>query len=335
MSPRTTLALPIDIFIDHFDSTVTQTQLTNNILLGSEDDRDVLASMLEGAEDEFRQQASLDVRLSRVGSPGDRTTYEQVTYEVPGHENYKRQWSRVGGDYLNQEVEKDLKHDRVLPFDSSEGDEAFLYRGVSGAASGQWDDVTADQGRLWDIVDHRSGTLVFHPVEVDRAMLAGAAGVGISRGRLRELRFAITYRHGALGGGRGVAGGTTLTEALTASGTPNALGVDDASRLPASDGVTLLLDGEYIEADVDASTDTLDVLQRGIRNTTGAAHSSGDVVVYTPPSVRKAVAARAGMQVVQAGRYQSWLPDSDDAIDKDAMLEEFRGTWNSTLEAMS
>lgn len=335
MSTRLTLALPVDVFLDHFDATVTQTQIDNDVVLGSADDRDTLESMLEGAEDEFRQQADLDVRLSRVGSPGDRTTYEQVTYEVPGHENFKRKWSRVGGDYLNQEVTKDLAHDRVLPFDSAAGDEAYLYRGVSGAASGQWDDVTADQSDLWDVVDHRSGTLVFHPVEIDRAMLAGAAGIGISRGRLRELRFAITYRHGALGGGRGTAGETTLTASLNSTDTPSSLGVDDASRLPAADGVDLLIGGEYLVANVDASADTLNVLERGVRNTTGEAHASGDRVAYTPPSVRKAVAARAAMAVVDAGRYQSWLPDSDDAIDKGEMKKDFKSTWDKTVEAMS
>lgn len=332
---RTTLALPVDVFLEHFDSTVTQTQLDNNTVLGSPDDKDALTSMLEGAEDEFRQQADMDMRLSRVGSPGEIETYEQLTYDVKGHEAFKRNWSRTSRDYMPAEVTKNLANGRVLPFDSTEGDEVRAYRGIRGTTSDQWEDITSDQGDLWDVVDHGAGTIVLHPIEVHRAMVGHAQGLAAGGGQLREVRLAITYRHGALGGGRGTAGETSLTEALNSTATPSALGVDDASRLPSGDGVTLLLGGEYLVADVDEANDTLNVTDRGVRNTNAESHASGDRVVYTPGSIRKAVAARAAMQVVQSGRYQSWLPDSEDAIDKGDMIDEFRTTWESTLEAMS
>lgn len=336
MSDRLTLALPIDVFLDHFDATVTQTQLSNNTVLGSPDDRDVLSSMLEGAEDEFRQRADMNMRLSRVGSPGSIETYEEVTYDVKGHEAFKRNWARTARDYMPAEAETDLKNDRVLPFDSAEGDEVHVYRGLRGSSGNSWEDVTSDQGDLWDIVDYRGGTFVIHPAEVHRAMVGHAQGVGGFGGQLRQARFRISYRHGGLGGGRGTAGQTTLSADLNSTtDTPNSLSVDDASRLPASNGVVLLMGEEYLLADVDATNDALDVLKRGVRNTTAESHASGDRVVYTPGAIRKAVAARAAMQVVDAGRYQSFLPDTDDTIDKGEMKSDFEATWDATLEAMS
>lgn len=338
MSDRLTLCLPVDV-ARAFDATTTQAQLNNNIMLGSAGDREVLSSYIEDAESEFREQTDAEVRLSRAGTPGDRTTYDQITYSVPGHENFKRKWSRVGGDYLNQEVTKGLTNDRVLPFEPSEGDEAYLYRGVAGSGgSSQWDDVTDDYNDLWTIVDHRHGTVAFHPLEIDRAMIAGSHGIGLSRGRLKELRFAVSYRYGTQGGSRSFAGATDLGAALSQGATtPTTVGVDDASRLPTSGGgsILLLVNSEYIRATVDASNDEIEVLERGLRGTSDDSHDSGDRLQYTPGAVRKAVTARAGMALVSGGRYMKFLPDNEDDLDEGDLLDEFRETWTKTVEAMS
>lgn len=336
MSDRLTLALPIDL-VRTFDHTVTQTQLANNTFQGTPDDLDMLASLVEDAEDEFRTVTDAEMRLSRAGTPGDMTTFDQVTYSVPGHENFKRNWSRVGGDYLIQEVTKDVAHNRILPFDPVEGDEAYIYRGVSRGSAGQWEDVTDRQGELWDIVDHRNGTLTFHPRELDRSMLAGTGGLGVSSSRLSELRFAISYRYGAAGGARSSSGSTDLGAAITqAESTPFTVAVGDASRIPTTGGgsVVLLLGSEYVRAEVDAVTDEITVVERAVRGTDAEAHASGDRVQYTPPAIRKAVAARAGMGLIQSGRYSAWLPDSDDAISKGDMLDRMQETWDDTVGAL-
>lgn len=337
MTDRTTLALPIDT-VRNFDHTVTQAQIQANTFQATPDDVDMLQSRIKDAEDEYRARTGLTTRLSRAGTPGDRSTYDEITYKVPGHETYKRNWSRVGGDYLNQEVTKDLSNDRVLPFDSSEGDEAYIYRGVSGTNTDQWVDVTDQRGELWDIVDHRNGTVSFHPIELDRAMIAGAAGVGISRSRLDKLRFKITYRYGGLGSDRSNPGTTSLTEEITdAESVPFTVGVGDANRLPTTGGgsVVLLVGGEYLRATVDTDNDELDVVERAVRGTAEEAHGSGDRVQYTPPVARKAVAARAAMGLIQAGRYSKWLPDADDTISKGDMMDELRETWESGIEAVA
>lgn len=337
MTTRTTLALPIDVALA-FDHTVTQTQLKNDTFQGSADDRDVLASDIVDAEDEFRALTDLSTRLSRVGSPGDTTTYEELTYELPGHENYKSKWSGVGGDYLNEDVEKSLDNDRLLPFDSSIGDEVYIYRGLgTDQYTDGWEDVTSEQGDTWDIIDYRSGVVIISAVEIDRAM-RGHSAQGLGVGRQSKFRLRITYRHGSQGGNRTATGSTDLSGTINAGDTtPITVAVSDAARLPTTGGgsVELLINEEYVSATVDASADEIAIEERGIRGTDAAAHASGDRVQYTPPAIRKAVASRAAMSLIDAGRYAAWLPDSEDAIDKGDMADSFGETWSRTVEALS
>ena len=337
MADRLTLALPTDVFLDHFDSTVTQTQLDNNTTLGSPDDRDMLTSQLEGAEDEFRQLTDTDMRLARAGTPGQRETYEQLTHKVKGHQAFKTSFSRAGRDYAATEMTVSLQNGRVLPFDVEAGDQCYVYRGTRRTGTDQWEDITADRGETWDIIDHQRGTVVIHPIKLQRAAARATHGIGVGSRRLREVRLAISYRYGALGGSRGAAASTTLTEQLTEEG-PDRVGIDDAGRLPVGLGggsIVLLIGGEYVSASVDVDADELVIAERGIRNTDPASHDAEARVQYTPPAVRKAVAARAGMSIIQSGRYQSFLPDADDVIDKSDMLDQLRETWERTLEAMS
>lgn len=335
MSERLTLALPTDIYLDWFDTTVTATQLSNNAVLASADDFDALASMVEGAEDEFRQLTNAEIRLSRAGTAGNVETYEQQTYAVKGHEAFKRTWARTARDYRPTEAEINLNNGRILPFDSTEGDEVRIYRGMNSNTNTQWADVTDKEGDLWTILDHGRGVLALHPVEIHRAMM-GTTGQGVGIGtQRRDVRIAISYRYGSLGGGRSVAGATELGASLTESDTPDALALDDAGRLPGAGTVVLLIGTEYVLADVDVSNDTVDVLERGLRGTSPESHDEGARVQYTPPAIRKAIAARAGMSLVNSGRYSAWLPDSDDEVGKGDMFEAMSETWNRTVEALS
>jgi hypothetical protein len=335
MTDRATLALPIDVARGNFDFQVTQTQLSNNTFLGSADDRDVLFGLVEDAEDEFRRRADLNTRVSRVGIPGNPETYEQWTYQVKGHEAFKQSWARTSRDYRPTEAERNLNNDRVMPFDSSNGDEVRVYRGMRGTTSDTWEDVTDQQGDLWDVVDHQSGTLVLHPVEIHRAMQAHAHGIG-GGGQLRQVRVAICYRHGGLGRGRSLVRSTELGESITSSDT-GSVSVDDSDVIPS--GVAgappiLKVGDEYIRATPDRSTDTIDVAERGVRGTSADSHDSGDRVVYVPPAVRTTVSARAAMKLLLGERYNAYLPDADDAIDIGEMLDELRATWESTLSAV-
>lgn len=338
MSDRLTLALPIDV-VRAFDHTATQTQLSNNTFQGTPDDRDTLASLIEDAEGEFRRLTNSDMRVSRAGSSGDRETYPQLTYKVPGHPDFRRSWTGFSAMYDLEEVEKNLRDDRILPFDSTEGDEAYVYTGLGGSSSGdEWEDVTDEYGDSWTIVNHRSGTIKFDPLELLQAMAASRTGLSLSNNRLKKLRFAISYRHGTLGGSRSGAGATTLDTSISDSDT-GATSVGDASNMPDAGGLggslILLLGTEYVRATTDPSGDTIDILERGVRGTNAASHSSGDRVQYTPPEARTAVKERAKMWFIQSGRYSAYLPDADDTIDKGEMLEEARSTWSGIVEALS
>ena len=332
MSERLTLALPIDV-ARAFDAQVTQTQLESNTFQGSTDDRDYLASLIGDAEDEFRQHANVDMRLSRVGTPGRRETYEEVTYKLSGHKLYRQRFSHATFDYTNQDQELDVANGRILPFDAEQGDEVHIWRGLDEG----WEDITADRGESWELLNNVEGTLLVSAHEVRRAMHRHISGAAFGSGRQTKLRLAVTYRYGALGGSRGFAGSTALAEGIDDTET-GAVDVDDANRLPIGEGggsIVLLLGEEYVLAGVDLENDQIQIEQRGLRGTNAESHADGDRVQYTPPSVRKAVAARAGVQLILGSRYYDWLPDADDELSKDDMQATMEQTWERTIEAMS
>jgi len=334
---RTSLALPVDPFIEFFDSTVTQTQLSNNTVLGSADDRDILLSQISSAESEFSERIDTDLRTARTGVSGDVDTYERVTYDVKGHEAFKQNWAKTARDYRPTEVETNLANSRILPIDAAEGDEVRIYRGMDSNTADAWEDVTSDQGDLWDIIDHRRGVLVIHPIEIHKAMSRTRSGVGLGR-QLRQVQFKLTYRFGGAGGDRGMAGVTTLSgsgEQIDDTATPNSLSVADAGNLIDGTDVTLKIEDEYLRADVDTTNDELDVKERGIRNTTAAAHDGGVEVAYTSPAIRKAVGARAAASIIETGRYEQFLPNSEPDIDQSELLDRIDGVWSDTIEAMS
>lgn len=338
MSTRVTVALPVDV-VRQMDHTVSQVQIQNNTFQGTPDDRDMLLSLIEDTENEFQEVTDTDIRLSREGVPGRRETYEQPTYKLSGHKAAKRQFAGVFSDYNITEKTIELDNERILPFDSAEGDQVYVYNGLQGAGNSAWEDITDGQGEVWDILNHRAGTFVFWPTLLWDAYLGdtnGGLGNSALAGQTR-VRFAISYRHGTLGGSRSATGATTLGANLTNTQT-GTVAVDNASQLPGSGSggsYIFLIDGEYVDATVDTGTDEIDIQERGVRGTDATAHSSGDRVQYTPPAIRKAVAARAAMGLVQSGRYKSWLPDSEDAIDKSDLLDRLESTWTGTIEALA
>jgi hypothetical protein len=332
---RTRLAIPIDIPRTQYDSTVTQTQIDNNVVLGSSDDRDTLASMIEDAEAEFRTRVDADMEIARKGVPGDRPTFEQTTYKISGHKLTKGTFTGTWTDYYPTQQTMLLDEQNVLPFDSAEDDAVYLYKGLD--ETNPWEDVTADKGDIWDILDYREGRFTFSPARVAEEYIDT---VSTARGTvpsfLKRIRFAVTYRYGSLGGDKSFAGSTSLDASLTQSQT-GTVAVTDASRLPTtlSGDIILLVDREYIRATVDAQNDEIDVLERGVRGTNDTGHSSGDGVSYTPGAVRKAIAARAGVSLAQSGRYQAFVPDADDSLDRSDIISRMQDTWEGTITALS
>jgi hypothetical protein len=332
MSPRTVHALPTDV-ARAFDTTVTDAQIANNTFLGGGDDRDALYGMIEDAEAEFRNATDKQMRLSRVGSLGTRESYEEQTYRVKDHQSYRARFSEFTFDYDFTEFTVNLDHNNVIPFDSAEGDEIFVYRGLG--SDPNWEDITDDQTDCWTVINHRTGQLNVSERELYRAMFGSVRrGLRITGG-LDKARFAISYRYGTLGGGRNVAGQTGLDGSLNETATTT-VSVDDGSVFPVGDGTIIVqIEEEYLRVEPDPTNDQMTVVERGVRGTRGAEHDSTDDVLYTPPAVRKAVAARAGMQLVQSARYQDFLPNSEADMDQSDVLAELQDTYEMTVAALS
>jgi len=335
---RTTAALPIDV-VRLVDATTTQEQITGGTYLGG-DDRETLRSFIEDAENEFKQRTGTAYRIGREGLSGARETYDTVTVSLDKRQSYKQSWMGVSAQYDLQEPEAHLNNERVLPFDPDEGDEAYIYRGMSGSAASPgdaWDDVTDQYGNAFYIVDHRKGVVFFEEGEVLRSLSRTAQGLSTGSGRRDEIRLAITYRYGSLGGSRQGATTTTLTQQIddTETGT---VSVADGSLVPSggsSGPVTFRVGEEYVLADPDPAGDAIAILERGVRGTTASAHSDGARLNYTPPAIRKAIAARAGMSVLSSGRYQAWAPDTDESFQLDDVRGQLEETYMNTVEAMS
>lgn len=340
MPDRLSLAVPVDV-AHLFDSTVSQAQINADTFQNSGDDPDLMASWLEDAEDEFRQRTDEDMRIGRVGVAGQRETYEHATYKLSGHKAYRQSFSHYTFDYDYEEVQINLNNDRVLPFDPTAGDEVYVYRGLGGSTSvgtsDAWEDITDDEGEIWAVLDHADGTLAIHPLMLHRALMNRYNSLPGGNQRLQKLRLAVSYRYGALGGDRDRAARTDLATSLTDSET-GTVAVADGSRFPtgqAAGSIVVLVDREYMSVVPDPSNDQMDIIERGVRGTTAAAHDSGDSVKYTPPAVRKAVAARAGMQLTQSDRYRQWLPDTESDMDAGTVYDNLETIWSNTVESLS
>lgn len=341
MTTRTTLAVPVDV-IRAFDQTISNTQLASDSVVNIPDNIDLLESYIEDAEDEFRELTDTDMRVARVGVAGQRETYENVSYDLDGHQTYKANWTGVTSDYLPTQVETNLKNDRILPFDPSQGDELYFYAGLSGSAgfgtNEAWEDITDEEGETWGIKNHATGIISFSPKLLFETYLTNHQGVGVGgRGQLRELTVAISYRYGGLGGSRGRAASTELDAQITDSET-GSVAVTDGSGFPVGNSggsIVVLVDREYMSVTPDPANDSMTIEERGVRGTSEAAHDSGARVQYTPPVVRKAVAARAAWWFVDSARYQKYLPDNEADIDKGELLDNLDSVWQTTVQAMS
>jgi hypothetical protein len=330
---RISLALPVDIPRDAFDVTVTQPQIDADTFLNTDNDSEALTGYIAAAEDELRQLTDEDMRISRAGVAGKRETYEQQTYRLPAHQAYRSRFSQFTFDYDFDEVQLNLDNDRVLPFDSAEGDEIYFYRGLGETDS--WENLTDDRGDAWGVVDNIAGKLTVKPKQLYRSMF-GSVRRGIRAG-LDHLRVNISYRYGGLGGSLSRTAQTTLDTSLTTSDTGKAA-VTIGSRLPTSGvggTIVMKIGGEYVEVDPDPGGDSIDIKARGVRGTTAKSHSSGDRIVYTPPAIRKAVAARAGMTLINSTQYRGFLPDSEAEIDESQIHSNLKSIWSGTVEALS
>jgi hypothetical protein len=333
---RLSLALPVDVPRDAFDVTVTQPQITADTFLNTADDSDAITGWIAAAEDELRHHTNDNMRISRAGVAGRRETYEQQTYRLPGHQQYRARFSEFTFDYDYDEMTIPLDNDRVLPFDSGEGDEIYAYRGLGDGT--QWENITDDQGDAWDILDNVSGGLVVHPSELYEVMFGRVAGgVAFAGVGMDQLRVAISYRYGGLGGSLSRTAQTTLDTSL-ATGDTGPTAVTDGSRLPTSGvsgTIVMKIGGEYVEVDPDPAGDSIDINARGVRGTTAESHNAGDRVVYTPPAIRKAVAARAGMNLINSSQYRGFLPDSDAELGEREIYDNLDATWSDTIAALS
>jgi hypothetical protein len=318
------------------DATIPEAQIDNDTWLNSTDDPDAIYGMIESAESEFYNRTNTDLRVSREGTPGVRESYESVTYELSGHKQYRRNFSHGTYDYSFREGTVHLNNERVMPFDPDEDDEAYVYWGLSSDQT--WEDITDDRGDFWDIIDHRAGLIAIDPNELLRARSrTGDSGIPLGSGNIRNLRINITYRHGALDRSQEWVGTTTLAESIDDTQT-GAVEVADLAQLPSgvtSDNVVVTLGSEHIHARIDRDADRLDIQARGVRGTEAQSHSSGDDVTYVPPQYRKAVAARAGMELLATGRYRGYLPDTEADIDNSEAMDELERMWSGTVEALS
>jgi len=334
---RLTLALGIDV-ARQFDSTVTEAQINQSTFQSSGDDEDLLSSMIEDAEREFYDAVDTQLEIGRAGVEGKRETFEQPTYKISGHKITKGNFTGVWSDYNQSEANIVLENTRVLPFDSAEGDAVYVYQGLQGSTgSSAWKDITDQEDDQWAILDNREGIFAFDPDQIWRTIRNRNSGLTSGPSSQRRVRFAITYRYGGLGGSRSTTSRTQLGVSLDDTQT-DTVDVADGSAFPTSGGsgsIVVLVGREYMSVDPDPTNDQMTIVERGVRGTTATSHASGDRIQYTPPSVRKAVAARAGMQLVNAGRYSEFLPDTDDSLDKSDMLDQMELTWNSTIEVMS
>jgi hypothetical protein len=262
---------------------------------------------------------------------------------VKGHNAYRQSWTGLGGDYRSTEVQRNADNARILPWDPDEGDAAFVYVGLSGRASGGgvddgWEDVTDEIGETWAILNHREGTFTLHPQLLFRSVYRSTAGVSLSAQQLREVRLAVSYRYGTLGGDSEAGGLTDLAQSLDDTETETgSVDVTDSGSLSTGGNagpVLIRIGREYVRAQVDPDGDTIDITERGIRGTTAVAHDAGEPVHYVPPSVIKAVAARAGMWWLTTGQYSEYLPDADDRLDVSDRIDQLETVWQTTLASL-
>jgi hypothetical protein len=275
------------------------------------------------------------MKVGTKGQPGTRETYEQATYKLSGHKLTKGTFSGVWTDYLPEQKTIPLDKQRILPFDTSEGDQIYVYRGLDDNIGGGWEDISDEQGTMWEILNHHDGVFTFSPIETAEYLLDYHTGAlsGTVPSFLQHMRFAITYRYGSLGGTRDTTSETTLDAQLSATDT-GSIAVTDGSRFPGSSQIIVKLGREYISVKPDPQNDSMDILERAVRGTEAQQHDSDATVYYTPPAVRNAVASKAAASLANSSRGQKWLPDNEDDLDKGDIIQNLNQTWQTTIDVL-
>jgi hypothetical protein len=334
---RLSLALPVDV-MRRIDATIGGGQIDADQPLGSGDDYDTIAAAIEDAEGEFRSEVALSARVSREGIPGRRETFEQPTYKVSGHKLTKGTYTGVWTDYLPEEQSIMLQYGRVLPFDATQDDAVYFYRGLRGDSDDEWVDITDEQGDIWTIVDNRSGRFAFDPYQLVEYVLDDYAGDYRSfPSFLKRMRFAISYRHGVLDRSSEQVGQTTLSTSLSdaETGAVSVADVDVLSTGAVGRSAILRVGTEYVSATYDRAAGDITILERGVRGTDPVAHDADESVMFVPPEYRKAVASRAAAEVATSARYSAWLPDADDAMTRSELVGRLDDTYSRIVDALA
>lgn len=260
---------PVDV-LRRFDPKLTVTDLEDGSFIGEADLQKVVAR-IEQAGDEFENDTRHSFRETRVGSPGQPATYEQ--------EGVDRQKYRSG-------IKLFLDHRHVVPLDPAEGDTLEVRTGRD-----SWRDITDREGERWT-ADYTQGWLRIH----------SRFNTSVRWQKdLRENNVRVTYRYGALGGGRDRGGETTLDGQVDDTSDPT---VSTPSRLPRR-GTLLIGNAEYVRyGGIDRETGALSGVSRGERATAAESHPDGEVVHYCPIDVREAVADYAAVELI---RYDDFV----------------------------
>ena len=274
------------------------TTLDNNELLGTQDDRETLASRIEAVESQWDREAT-PMRAVQIGS-GDAPRY----FDAKGSP-----WP----------VKIYLDHMNIAPLDANAGD--FIQTRTS---RDTYHDITAEEGTAWT-ADYEQGVITVYRYP--------GAGQLPAFHRIRDKFVKINYRIAA-GGDLFNAGETTITESLTDTDTGQ-VSVADASRLPRSTETMLLGGSEYVTvSDVDHDADTVSLATRGQRYTPAESHDSGDTLHFCPLDVRDAVAAQTAREIANTELWTEAFFDSGD-IDRASMMEEWQREWDRTVNTYS
>jgi len=285
-------AHPVDV-LRKFNPQMNKATLDSRDFIG-ESDLEKVTARIEGVEAEFESSTGRPLRLARVGEESRVETYETLSADLRRNQHGVKSW---------------LYNRNVAPLDPEKGDRLLVRRGRD-----NWRDITGDTDR-YELNSKKGYVRIYTRY-----------GTSHVRPSLHDEYAKITYRYGALGGGRrNDAGETTLSAAAPEGETT--LSVDNETMLPRRGVVKV--DDEYVNV-VSRGDGTIDVA-RGTRGTTEKAHDAGDVVHYCPVDVREAVAAKAAIELQSYADWLNELVDGDGMRIKDK-LEEWNKDWDKVLQ---
>lgn len=297
---RLTYALPEDVVRLTFGATTARagtsaiaTAIDNDDILGTEDDRAYLTTLLDRAESRWDREAT-PMKPTPVGSDAVPEFYDAKGKPWP--------------------IRLYLDHANVHPIDSADGDFVQIRTGRD-----EYEDITGQEGSAWT-ADYDRGIVTVYR--------APGAGQLPAFHRVRDKFLKISYRLSA-GGDFSRAGQTTLGEDVTDTQT-GTVDVANAERLPES-GETVLLGGaEYAYvSSADHANDTVELAERGVDLTPATSHSSGDEIHFAPSEVREAVALMAAVRVATGEDFTEGAFDTD--LDWGSKIERWNSEIDDTI----